>query len=29
MKKFTGFAVLGLAIYGGWAVTKKYVLKKA
>jgi|HubBroStandDraft_1064217.scaffolds.fasta_scaffold293330_2 hypothetical protein len=29
MKSLSGLAVLGLAVYGGWTLTKKYVLKKA
>lgn len=29
MKGLGGLIVLGLAAYGGWGLTKKYVLKKA
>ncbi len=29
MSKVLGLATLGLAVYGGWSLTKKYVLHKA
>ncbi len=29
MKNLGGLAVLGLAVYGGWTLTKRYVLHKA